>query len=192
MPKPQVLHPYDTNDYDDLPEGTKIVIPVTFRDRITAVCLDPHHCTIANAISHCPQSGILDLGRRGVSRKFVAMLLDPKVHPWATAGRWYRGYLPRGSSKLTVELDLLAQSPTMQKQMSSSLKEMSAALPLGQQSVWAEIVITSPPPSAKKGYRSKSTVRGRTGSGRTKPASGIANRGWQPTAKSAAKKKVSV
>jgi len=176
-------HPYDTNDYEDLPDGVVIDIIVTYQDRINAECMNPHHCTIANAISRQADTvGIFDLGRRGVSRRFVAMLLDPNVYSWAKAGQWYRGRLTDTSAELTIELDQLALSPNMQAETRRSLQKAVKGLPLGDLTEWTVVTITAPFPSEKKGYRQGANIRGRSGQG-TKPVQGIPRRQWQPTAK---------
>lgn len=175
--KKPTLHPYDTNDYLDLPDGVEIRVPITFKDRIEAVCGDVHHCTIANAITR-QNVGIISLGRRGVSRSFVGMQLDRRVFPWAEPGRIYRGRLNARSADLVVELDDQGKHPRTQASTRRTLIKQAAQMPNGELTQWDEVIIVPPHPSERKGYRS-SKPSGKTGRG-TKRQSGIPRRTYKP------------
>ena len=176
-------HPYDTNNYIDVPDDFRLAVPITFADQIDAQCLDPHHCTIANALTRLAAIlGILSLGPRGVSRRYVGMLLDPAVHTWAVEGQWYRARLTDDSAELTVWLDSMAGSPNALQSQRRTLKKQSGQLPEGENTVWTTIELVSPYPSEKKGYRSGVLAHGRTGSG-SKRSRAIPRRQWQPVIK---------
>jgi hypothetical protein len=178
----KLKHPEDTNDYIDLPDGIVLTCPICYGDRIHALCLDPHHCTLANALARNADSlGILRLGRRGVSRRYVSLLLDTNVHKWADSGRWYRGKLNSASADLTVELDMLAASPQMQRSTRKALQRQVAGLPDGELTVWETLVITAPSPSERKGYRQGIEERGHRGSGDSKSSHAIPRRHWVAT-----------
>jgi hypothetical protein len=179
--QPTLSHPYDTNDYDDLPEGRRIDAEVTYKNRIDAVCMDTQHCTIANALHDtAATTGITELGRRGVSKSSVSMRLDPAVHPWADPDRWYRGQLTAKSASLVAELDSEAGTPTAQQQTKAALRRMCKTFPDGVRTVWTVITIVSP--TRKKGWRAGADIRGHTGSG-TKTRGSIKRRSWQPESK---------
>lgn len=174
-------HPYDTNDYVDLPQGIKISFDYTIKNRINAVCEDVHHCTIANAMASTASStGITELGRRGVSKSYVCMRLDSKVHLWADPDTWYRGQLTPSSADVVAELDDKSQSPTQEAGMKRGLKAQALKLPDGLDSVLGTVTIVAP--YRKKGYRAGAEVRGRTGSG-TKAGGSIKRRAWKPESK---------
>lgn len=178
-------HPYDTNDYEDLPDDVRIDIRVSFRNRIQAVCLDVHHCTIANALfDDAASAGIIELGRRGVSKSFVAMRLDPKKYLWADPDVWYRGVLDRKSADIVTELDALTHTPAVQKAQARALKSTCKNIPGGQDATWAIVTITAPPPSKKKGYRAGigRDGHGHTGTG-TKVRRSIPPRQWKKEAR---------
>ena len=172
-----VEHPFDTNDFEDLPEGVVIYIPLVLQDRICAVCGDVHHCTIANAITR-QNVGIIALGRRGVSRRFVGMYLDRRVFPWAEVGKVYRGRLTDRSAQIAIELDELGKSPRSQESMRRTLRKLAATAVDGEMTVFDVIEIVAPYPSEKKGYRSGAKTHGRTGAG-TKAPSAIPRREWK-------------
>jgi hypothetical protein len=176
-------HPYDSNDFLDLPDGVTIEIPLSWKDRIEAVCGDVHHCTLANSITRqAPILGILEMGPRGVSKRFVSLLLDPKVYPWAEPGRWYRGVLPGTAANFVAELDLLTATPTIQAQTKRALRQQARALPEGEETIWMIITVVPPPPSQKKGYRAGVIPHGQTGSG-TKTRGSYTRRRYKATTK---------
>ena len=178
LPRGVSPHPEDTNDYLDIPDNVIFDVPITYKDRIDAECMNPLHCTVANALAANSKTlGIKFLARRGVSRRFVGMILDPKVHPWAKKDKVYRGKLTSRAADLTMELDLLDKSPRMQAAMRRSLKREAAKLPEGVRTVWETIQVVSPAPSERKGYRSKAKVRGRPGTGTKTP---VPRRQWAP------------
>lgn len=166
------IHPFDTNDFEDLPAGTSIKVSIRFKDRIHGVCRDVHNCTIANAITS-QDVGIVALGRRGVSRTFVGMYLDKRTFPWAVEGQVYRGRLTPASAELAVELDGLTQSPRMQAATKRTLQRLAdaskAAGGLGDEAEFAVVEIVAPYPSEQKGYRKNARVRGQTGKGTKTP-----------------------
>ena len=177
------LHPYDTNDYEDVPDWFVLYLIVRFRHRINGICRDVHFCTLANALTEdAARLGILELGRRGCSKRYVAMLLDPKIHPWAKEGQWYRARFDDKGAEIAAELDAYASSPTSDQQFKNSLKDIAAKSPDGDDTVYATVKITAPPPSARKGYRAKATGRGHTGTG-TKRSSHVVRRHWAPAPK---------
>jgi hypothetical protein len=172
------VHPYDTNEYVDIPDGVKISFHYTYRNRIEAICLDVHHCTVANGMTATASTnGIVELGRRGVSKSYVCMRLDPKIHPWADPDVWYRGQLTSASANLVAELDGNAQSPTAEKGMKRGLKKIALQLPDKLDSVLGTVTIVAP--YQKKGYRSGATIRGKSGRG-TKTGGSIKRRSWKP------------
>lgn len=183
--KVKTPHPFDTNDFEDLPPGTVIKVSIRFKDRINGQCRDVHHCTIANAITS-QDVGIVALGRRGVSRRYVGMYLDKRNFPWAKEGQVYRGRLTDPSAELAVELDGLTMSPRMQAATKRTLKRLAdaskAAGGLGEEAEFAVVEIVAPYPSEQKGYRKNARVRGQTGKG-TKSDSVIPRRTYAPDIK---------
>jgi hypothetical protein len=181
-PKAPTPHPYDTNEFLDLPEGKTVEISITWGDRIRAVCQDVHHCTIANAISRQAKVlGVMEMGPRGVSKRYVSMLLDPAIHPWAEEGRWYRGMLGSAAANIVAELDINAATPTIEKQNVRGWKQQVKTMPEGEDTVW--MIITVMPPTQKKGYRSGENRRGKTGPGNSKRSTGYTRRRYKPDPK---------
>jgi hypothetical protein len=145
------------SDFLDLPAGIVISIPLTYKDRIEAVCLDEHHCTIANAIYRTGRRlGIVTLGRHGASRTMVRMILDPKVFPWAVQGQEYRGRFSEASAAVAAELDEWYDKPVQHQAFKDSLAAQGTP-----RRPWGIITITAPKASQAKGYR--------TGSAGTQP-----------------------
>lgn len=148
----------------DVPNGTRITLPLIYEDRINAEPLDEHHCTIANAIVRCGRRyGILSLDRRGVSRTMVQITLDPKKHKWAVAGQTYRARLTDASAAMTVELDSWYDRPQEHAALKRKLKREAAKLPKGERTLWDQATIVAPMPSQRKGYRKGSTAGTRNG-----------------------------
>jgi hypothetical protein len=143
-----------TSDYLDVPENFKLEIPVTFRNRIEGVCLDQWHCTIANAVCTIgARLGILALGRRGISRTMVSLILDPAVWSWAKPGQEYRARLTDHSATVAVELDDWWNREAEHRRHKAVLRKMAKKTPDGLDTVWDTIIIVAPAPSQKKGYR---------------------------------------
>lgn len=178
--KQRNTHPFDSNDYEDLPPGTVIRIPLVLKDRIDAKCMDVHHCTIANAITR-QNVGIISLGRRGVSRRFVGMFLDQRIFPWAVPGQLYRGRLTDKSAELTIELDELGKTPRSEKATRNTLRKLAVAASDGEMTEFDVVEIIAPYPSEKKGWRAGPNAHGHTGTGTRIAAA--PRREWKPTTK---------
>lgn len=167
-----------TNNYEDVPDEFRVDIPLTIRHRINGVCLDVHHCTIANGLLETgTQHGILTLERRGVSRRYVSMTLDPDVHPWALPGQEYRARLTNASAEVAKELDDYFDRPQEHKRLKRLLREMANQVPDGIDTLWRTITLVAPCPSDHKGYRSGSS--GRTRGRSHSPVSGAPARRYK-------------
>jgi hypothetical protein len=155
-----------TNDFEDVPDDFRVELPLIYRDRIGAVCLDQQHCTIANAIvERGNMVGITFLGGRGVSKKMVSLYLDPKIFPWADPNQEYRARLTTASAEVAKDLDDYATRPKAHERAKRQLEKLATASPNGLDTVWETIIIVAPYESQKKFYkRGKSGPRSGSGS----------------------------
>jgi hypothetical protein len=162
------------NDFEDVPAGFRLNIPLTYQDRVDAICYDQHHCTIANGIVRLGwKLGITALGHRGASKTMVQFYADPRVFKWAKPRQLYRARLSDRSAYIVDELDGYLNRDAEHAAYKRGLRRAAKKLPEGMDAIWDQVTILDLPPSLAKDYR-----KGFVGKnpGPRSPVSGAANR----------------
>jgi len=164
------------NDFEDVEPDFHLEIPITAENRLQAVCMDQHHCTIANAIHDFGAAvGIVELARRGVSKTMVSVRLDPKIHKGYRADRTYRARLTRHSAEVVAELDAYYGKDKEHKRFKDYLRKIVGTHPDGTAVAYETITLVAPKPSQRKGYK-----RGKSGTNKRQPRTDIKSRSGLP------------